>query len=109
MLQNIEKIRTHNAELNRQYHSYVDVPELMLTIGKEIGCEPPDHKQLLKPGCSLEEVEFGIAMEYGPLAAARFRLRGPNCWDGAKEYIVRNAKSVLGDHFKKLVRQYLTN
>ena len=107
MKKSMEEIRQLNAKFDRGFNFIVDLPEYVMQLASEIGCDPPDYKAMLKPGNMRDDLELGLALYYGPMVSAQYRLRGPGVWEGAREHVINISKQVLGTYFDELLKEYL--
>ena len=101
------EVRRFNAKSNRSFNTVPDLPKYMMQLASEIGCNPPDYKAMLKPGSTRDDLELGLALYYGPMVSAQYRLRGPGVWEGAREHVINISKQVLGTYFDELLKEYL--
>ncbi|UXI17483.1 Armadillo segment polarity protein [Sarcoptes scabiei] len=78
-----EKLRFQSRFYQSERHTIqVDWVPFMEELANEIGCSPPLWKYL------FEDPLLFLQLIFGPCAPYRYRLVGPNKWDGAREAIM---------------------
>ena len=108
MKKEIREEELANQKYDRAFNFLVDIPGYNRKLALEIGCVPPDPKLLLQPGNNKEDIEFGVALYYGPIIGAQYRLNGSRAWEGARQHILDVSKEALGSHFNELVEKHLS-
>ena len=73
------------------YNFVVDSYGYTEALAKEVGCQPPDTDELL-----TTDRELALALLHGPLIAGQYRIVGPHPWTGARDYVIKTTKEVLG-------------
>ena len=75
-------------------------------LAQEIGCLPPDPRKLMTSQ-SLDDVELGVALLYGPYTVAQYRVAGRGAWEGAKDTCVKLSRAAMGKEFDEKVQDCL--
>lgn len=80
------------------YNCIADAHGYIEALAIEIGCQPPDIDDLLST-----DRELAIALLHGPLTGTQYRIAGPHSWAGAREYVIKTAREVLGKQWQDLL------
>ena len=83
--------RKDSLVYGEKYSFLADSISYVEELAEELGCRPPVEKLL------QSDKVLGLALMYGPLISAQYRLVGEYTWPEAREYIIKTAIEVCGE------------